>query len=149
MKFCLRIILLHQLFIIFLISWSGTLKGQPIKVNPSKKLEVKIAMAQIFYLDGDRAGNFLRIENAIIDAKKQKAEIVTFPESCILGWVNPTAHQRAFPIPGEDSKELCALAKKYKIYLCIGVDEKDGDKLFDSALLIDDNFLPLIIIIIF
>src|SRR6478672_5009906 len=115
MKIYLRIILLHSLSIILLISWSSTIKGQLAIVNPSQKQVVKIAMAQIFCFDGDREGNFLRIENAISEAKSQKAEIITFPESCILGWVNPTAHQRAFPIPGEDSKKLCELAKKYKI----------------------------------
>jgi predicted amidohydrolase len=127
MKICLRIILSHSLFITFLISWSGILKGQLAIVNPSQKQAVKIALAQIFCFDGDRAGNFLRIENAIVQAKNQEAEIITFPESCIPGWVNPTAHQRAFPIPGEESKELCELAKKYKIYICTGVDEKDGE----------------------
>ena len=37
---------------------------------------VKIALAQIFCLDGDRSGNFARIENAIIEAKEKGAEIV-------------------------------------------------------------------------
>ncbi len=100
---------------------------------------ITIAMAQIFSLDGDRAGNFTRIENAIKVAKESKADIVTFPESCVLGWLNSTAHQRAFAIPGADSERLSGLAKKYGIYVCIGLDEKDGDNLFGSALLIDDT----------
>ena len=100
---------------------------------------VNIAMAQIFCLDGDRAGNFVRIENAIVEAKGKGAQIVTLPESCILGWENPSAHQRARPIPGEDSDRLCELARKYKVYLSIGLDEKEGDKLYDSCLLIDDD----------
>ena len=100
---------------------------------------VNIAMAKIFCLDGDRAGNFVRIENAIVEAKGKGAQIVTLPESCILGWENPSAHQRAEPIPGEDSDRLCELARKYKVYLSIGLDEKEGDKLYDSCLLIDDD----------
>jgi len=100
--------------------------------------QVKVAMAQIFCLDGDRAGNLARIENAIREAKTQGAEIVAFPESSILGWENPAAHQRAFPIPGRDSDALCALARKHEVYLSVGLDEKDGEKLYDSCLLIDD-----------
>lgn len=95
-------------------------------------------MAQILCLDGDRAGNLARIENALVEAKKMGAEIVTFPESSILGWENPAAHQRACPIPGADSDALCALAKKYGVFLCVGLDEKDGDRLYDACLLIDD-----------
>lgn len=94
-------------------------------------------MAQIFCLDGDRAGNFVRIENAIREAKAGEADIVCFPETVILGWINPDAYERAFPIPGRDSERLCGLAKKYEIYLCAGLAEKDGKKLYDSAVLID------------
>jgi len=97
----------------------------------------KIAMAQIFSLDGDRSGNFVRVENAIREAKNGAAEIVCFPEMVILGWVNSDAHERACPIPGEDSGRLCELAKKYGICLCAGLAEKDGKKLYDSAVLID------------
>ena len=97
----------------------------------------KIALAQIFSLDGDRSGNFVRVENAIREAKNGAAEIVCFPEMVILGWVNSDAHKRAFPIPGEDSGRLCELAKKYGICLSAGLAEKDGKKLYDSAVLID------------
>lgn len=102
-------------------------------------LTIKIAMAQIFSLDGDRAGNFVRIENAIQEAKDDEADIICFPEMVILGWVNPDAHDRACPIPGEDSERLCELAKKYEIYLCTSLAEKDGTKLYDSAVFIDQN----------
>jgi predicted amidohydrolase len=105
----------------------------------NNKIKVKIAMAQIFCIDGDRSGNFVRIENALNEAKAKKADIVVFPESALLGWENPEAHTRACPIPGDDSDRLCKLAKKYGIFLCIGLDEKEGDKLYDSAILIDDQ----------
>ena len=96
-------------------------------------------MAQIICIDGDRAGNFVRIENAISEANDKQADMIVFPESSLLGWENPDAHQRACPIPGEDSEFLCKLALKYKMLICIGLDEKDGDKLYDTAILIDDD----------
>jgi predicted amidohydrolase len=100
---------------------------------------VKVAMCQIQIIDGDRQGNFLRIENAIIEAEPKNTDVICFPESAILGWLNPDAHTRAFAIPGQDSDRLCELAKKYKVYLCVGLDEKEGDNLYNSALLIDDQ----------
>jgi len=104
-----------------------------------KDKQVKIAMAQILCMDGDLSGNLVRIENALIEAKEKQAELVVFPESCLLGWENPDAHKRACPIPGDDSKKICQLAQKYKIFICIGLDEKEGDKLYDSAILIDEE----------
>ena len=100
-------------------------------------VNIKIALAQIFCLDGDRSGNFVRIENAIREAKAGDADIICFPETVILGWVDSDAHERACPIPGQDSESLCKLAKNYEILLCAGLAEKDGTKLYDSAVLID------------
>ncbi|UCF00194.1 MAG: carbon-nitrogen hydrolase family protein [Planctomycetota bacterium] len=100
---------------------------------------IQVAMCQIFSLDGDRSGNFVRIENAIRQAKDNGADIICFPETVILGWVNSDAHERAYPIPGKDSQRLCELAKKYETYLCVGLAEKNGTNLHDSVLFIDDK----------
>jgi len=99
----------------------------------------KAAICQIFCLDGDRRGNYTRIENAICEGKDAGADIACFPETAILGWVNPDAHKRAFPIPGEDSNRLCGLAGDYNLHVCIGLAEKEGRRLYDSVVLIDNK----------
>lgn len=98
---------------------------------------LRIAMAQIYCINSDREGNFRRIEYALEDAAAAGAQLVCFPETSIYGWVNPEAHDMASSIPGADSDRLCQLAKVYKTYICIGLCEKDGDKLYDSVILID------------
>ena len=100
---------------------------------------IQIAVCQIFCLDGDRASNFVRIENALVQAKSAHAYIACFPETAILGWVNPEAHERAFPLPGEDTERLSELARKYQVYICIGLAEKTKDDLYDSVVLMDDS----------
>lgn len=99
----------------------------------------RVAMGQIVCIDGDITGNLVRIEHAILKAKNQKADIVCLPEMALRGWVNPDSHQQAKAIPGEDSRALCELAKKHQIFVAIGLAERDGDQLFDSAILIDDG----------
>jgi predicted amidohydrolase len=101
--------------------------------------DVKVAMCQIISLDGDRGGNFVRIENALRQAKEGGAQIACFAEMVILGWVNPEAHQKAFAIPGQDSDRFCELAKKYQMYICAGLAEKDANDLYDSVILVDDK----------
>ena len=123
---------IHYLFIILFLSLN-------INIVYSQKKEAQIAMAQILCLDGDRSGNFVRIENAIMEAKEMGADIVCFPETSLFGWVNPVAHTRAYPIPGPDSDRLCVMAINHNIYICIGLAEKDGDKLYDSAILVDNR----------
>ncbi len=100
---------------------------------------VRVAICQIVCLDGDRRGNLARIENAAREAKQAGADIACLPETAIYGWVNPDAHDRAHPIPGEDSQCLCEIARAHGLHLCVGLEEKDGERLYDSALLIDDK----------
>ncbi len=100
---------------------------------------LKIAICQILAIDGDRAGNFVRIENALRQAARAHAQIACFPETALFGWVNSDAHDRAHPIPGADTDRLAALARTYDTYICIGLAEKDAHKLYDSAVLIDNH----------
>jgi len=101
--------------------------------------ELRVAVCQILVIDGDREGNFRRIEYALETAHAQHAQIATFPESAILGWENPDAHTMATPIPGADSDRLAALARQYSLMIAIGLDEKDGGRLYDSAILMDNT----------
>jgi predicted amidohydrolase len=103
------------------------------------KRTVRLAVCQILVIDSDREGNFRRIEYALAQAEASHADIALFPESSILGWENPEAHRLATPIPGADSDRIAALARKHKIMIAIGLDEKDGDQLFDSAILVDKS----------
>ena len=134
-----QIIKLAFISIISNFAISAIAMDSTTKNNPVGRQTIKIAMAQIICIDGDLSGNLVRITNALEEAAQKQADIIVFPESSLLGWINPEAFQRATPIPGRESEIICELARKYKIHICIGLDEKDGDKLYDSAILVDDN----------
>ena len=106
---------------------------------PAQSRTVRVAVCQILSIDGDREGNFRRAEYALEEARAAHADIAAFPESAILGWENPDAHHMATPIPGGDSERIAALARKYGLMISIGLDEKDGDKLYDAAILVDNT----------
>ncbi len=97
---------------------------------------VRVAVCQILCIDSDREGNFRRIEYALESAAKQGAQLTCFPETAILGWVNPEAHELVDLIPGPTSERIAELARKHKLMICIGLAEKAGDKLYDSAILV-------------
>ena len=98
---------------------------------------VRLGICQILVIDSDREGNFRRVEYALDEAEAQHADIAIFPESSILGWENPEAHKLAEPIPGKDSDRIGALAQKHHLMIAIGLDEKDGSRLYDAAILVD------------
>jgi predicted amidohydrolase len=100
---------------------------------------VRVAVCQTFCIDSDLEGNLRRIEYAVEEAARQRAQLACFPETAILGWVNPEAHKLAEPIPGAISQRISELACKHKLMICIGLSEKDGDQLYDSAILVGSD----------
>jgi predicted amidohydrolase len=100
---------------------------------------VRLAICQILVIDSDREGNFRRIEYTLEQAAAEHAQIAVFPESSVLGWENPDVHRLAEPIPGKDSRRIGALAQKYGLMIAVGLDEKDGDRLYDTAILVDKS----------
>jgi predicted amidohydrolase len=99
--------------------------------------EIAIAVCQLRCIDGDREGNLERIAEATRTAADAGAQIACFPETAIFGWVNPDAHRLADPIPGRTTEELARIAEENGIMLAIGLAERSGDSLHDSAILID------------
>ena len=97
---------------------------------------LRIAVCQTFCIDGDIEGNLKRIKYAVEDAARQRADLACFPETALIGWVNPAAHDLAAPIPGALSDRIASLAKKHNIMIAIGLCEKDGESLHDSVILL-------------
>jgi predicted amidohydrolase len=100
---------------------------------------VRVSLCQILCIDSDREGNFRRMEYALEASRLKGAEIACFPESCVLGWENPDAHSMAHPIPGADAERVQGLAQKYGMMVAVGMDEKSGNRLYDSAILVNSR----------
>ena len=125
--------------IVLSLAFAASLTSAFINAQQTPPKHVRLAICQILVIDSDREGNFRRIEYALEQASIQHAQIAVFPESSILGWENPDAHKMATPIPGNDSNRIASLARKYGLMIAIGLDEKDGDHLYDSAILVDKS----------
>ncbi len=97
---------------------------------------MRIAACQIL-VDGDREAAFERIEAALVEAAEQGADLACFPEACLFGWVNPTAHQLADPIPGVTTDRLGELARRHGLMIALGLAERDGERLRNTVVLID------------
>ncbi len=56
-----------------------------------------------------------------------------------FGWLYQQARRDAFPIPGKYTDFLSSLAKELKVWISAGCLEKDNDKTYNSAVIIDRN----------
>ncbi len=99
-----------------------------------------LAMAQMRVIGGDQRGNLLRAAKMTADSAAAGADIIVFPEAMDAGWTHHSATELAEPIPdGEPFEYLAGLAEDHAIYLCAGITERDGDTIYNSAVLIDRN----------
>jgi predicted amidohydrolase len=100
---------------------------------------VRVAVCQTLCIDSDVEGNLQRVANGARQAVAIDAEIACFPEAAIIGWINPEAHAHAEPIPGALSDRIAAIARANEIMIAIGLTERDGERTYDSAILVDST----------
>jgi predicted amidohydrolase len=98
---------------------------------------IRVAMIQMDVIDGNLSENLKRAEKSIREAASMGADLVCLPEAADLGWLYQMARRDATSIPGKYTDSLSELAKELKIWISAGCLEKDGDKTFNSAVLID------------
>ncbi|MDO8586407.1 MAG: carbon-nitrogen hydrolase family protein [Armatimonadota bacterium] len=98
---------------------------------------LRVAMAQIRVEDGDVLGNMQRAEGAVRQSAAQGADFVCIPEAADYGWLYESARRDAYPIPGTYTKLLSRLAKELNVWVSAGCLEKDGEKTYNSAVIID------------
>ncbi len=87
---------------------------------------------------GEPGRNLVRARARIAEAAAQGAEVVLLPEMLDFGWMHPSAREGAGPIPaGESFEELAEAARLSGVYVCAGIAEREGDRVFNAAILID------------
>ena len=91
-----------------------------------------IAVAAIEYYDQIKNNNLLKIKEYIQKAKKKKADIICFPESCISRHGSLEENHRYI-------QEITEECKKNSIWCIINEDIQRGKKIYNSSLLIDRN----------
>jgi predicted amidohydrolase len=94
-------------------------------------------LAQLLIVDGDVQGNMRLAKQAAAEAAGQKADMLNLPEAADWGWLYQQARRDAFPVPGEYTDFLAALARQHRMWITAGCLEKDGDKVFNAAVIID------------
>lgn len=147
------------LFLIIILSINSISKGQ--KVNFSKYTEqsinrIRVASASVLPKKWDKATNWERIERLVRKAAIEgDAQVVVTPEGALEGYVINEVNaekdaekkdelvekfiELAEPLNGEYIKKASGLSDELDIYLVLGCLEKDGEDLYNSAILFDPD----------
>jgi len=89
---------------------------------------------------GEKERNIRHAVELISEAASNGAQIALLPECMDLGWAHPSSQHMAEKIPeGTFCQMLASAAKQNQITICSGLTEKDGDAVYNSAVLIDKD----------
>jgi predicted amidohydrolase len=104
------------------------------------KEKFKVALAQINCKQGDKAANIKKIERIVIQARKQEAELIIFPELSLTGYtLRDRVYELAETIPGCSIDRLEKIAKRARVHLVAGIpelSEKTQATVYNTAVLI-------------
>lgn len=105
-----------------------------------KESVIKVAALQFQIKVDNNVYNINKMEEFIDKAEAHKANILVLPELANSGYIfnnRMEAFHAAEPIPdGPTTSMLIKKAKEKRIYICSGLLEKDGNRLYNSAILV-------------
>lgn len=97
----------------------------------------KLALAQMLVVGGELDANLQRAVRMIATAARDAAQVVLLPEALDLGWTSPSVRKLAEPIPdGRACQTLRDAARRCGVYVCAGLTERAGTRVFNAAVLI-------------
>lgn len=100
---------------------------------------LKVGMVQLLVEGGEPDRNLARAVEWIGKAADQGCDLALLPEVLDLGWTHPSAKNEATPIPGPRSDLLCRAAAEKGLFICAGLTEAEGGRVYNTAVLIDDQ----------
>jgi len=98
---------------------------------------LRVGMVQMDIVAGNIEENMRHAETGIRESAKMQCDLVCLPEMADFGWLYQNARRDALPIPGKYTDFLSDLARELNVWISSGCLEKDNDRTFNSAVLID------------
>jgi uncharacterized protein (TIGR03067 family) len=107
------------------------------ETSPPQPRNVRLATVHFMPRGGKTPLDNCRMyEPFIIEAARQKADLVVLGETLTYVGLGKKFHEVAEPIPGPSTEYFSALAKKHGIYLVVGLVEREGHLVYNVAVLI-------------
>lgn len=97
----------------------------------------RISVTQFTPIPGAVEENLRRIETETRALAAEGSELIVFPELALSGFVTSPQEAAAVAetLPGMSSDRLLNLCMRYRVHLVVGMVERDGEQLFNTAAL--------------
>lgn len=97
---------------------------------------LRVGLGQVRVTMGDKKANAAELFRALDQAAAAGCDVVALPECSLAGWLSSSARTAAETIPGPFTRKLQAFAKRRRMAVVAGLEERDGDRVYNSAVMI-------------
>jgi predicted amidohydrolase len=98
---------------------------------------LKVGLGQVRVAMGDKKANVAELLRAVQAAARARCDVVVLPECSLAGWLSARAPSASEPIPGPLTRTFQNAARRHRMSIVLGLEERDGDRIYNSAVLID------------
>ncbi len=83
--------------------------------------------------------NLRHLEAVLASIANSRPDLIVLPECTLTGYVYEEEDlvQFAEPIPGQTVSTFAQLARRYQVHICFGMVEREGNRVYDSGVLLD------------
>jgi predicted amidohydrolase len=107
------------------------------ETSPAPPRKVRLATVHFMPRGGKTPEDNCRMfEPYIVEAAKQKADLVVLGETITYAGLGKKYHEVAEAIPGPSTAYFSALARKHQMYIVVGLMEREGALVYNVAVLI-------------
>ena len=101
---------------------------------------MKVAAVQMDVKILEKDNNLARVIATMDEAARAGAKLIVFPECALTGYCF-TSREEAWPlaetVPGPSTEKLAATARSHGVTAIVGMLEREGDTLYNSAAVVD------------
>src|SRR6185436_9439530 len=120
--------------------WRGSQCSHPpgteVILAAMARKRLRIGLGQVRVAMGDKKANLAELLRALDDAAAAGCDVAVLPECSLAGWLSASARDAAEPIPGPFTRKLHEVAKRCRMAIVAGLEERDGDRIYNSAVMI-------------
>jgi predicted amidohydrolase len=98
---------------------------------------MRVALAQTAFTPKAISQSFDEVEKWAAQASNAQADLVAFPELFICGYLDAISARALSLTVAELAGYLSTIARRHRIAICAGYSERDGEMLYNSAMLVD------------
>jgi predicted amidohydrolase len=102
--------------------------------------QFRLALVQLSVVGARPDINLSRAAEQVATAAARGAQVVLLPEALDAGWTHPQSRALASPVPdGQACQAFRTAARQNKVYVCAGFTERDGDRVYNAAVLVSPS----------